>query len=83
VIIAGDVCYEREPAAQILVWLREQAARDTLVLLADPGRHYAPTDDLELLAAYDVPTLQELESLPSKLTRLWKNDRITREKRTS
>jgi predicted nicotinamide N-methyase len=71
VVLAGDVCYEREPAERALAWLRALARRGTLVLLADPGRHYAPQDGLELLATYDVPTLLDLESVAHKRTRLW------------
>ena len=72
VIFAGDVCYEREPAAATLAWLRAQAARGAAVLLADPGRHYAPTGDLDLLITYDVPVLRELESTDTKRTRIWR-----------
>lgn len=71
VILAGDVCYEREPAEASITWLRDQATRGTRVLLADPGRHYAPSEALELLSTYDVPVLRELESLDIKRTRLW------------
>ncbi len=71
VIVAGDVCYEREPAEASLAWLRAQAALGVQVLLADPGRHYAPREGLELLATYDVPVLRELESQDNKRTRLW------------
>jgi predicted nicotinamide N-methyase len=70
VVLAGDVCYEREPAARTIAWLRHQADDGALVLLADPGRIYAPADGLDLLATYDVPTLPELESTPHKRTRL-------------
>ena len=72
VVLAGDVCYEREPAERITPWLRSLVERGTLVLLADPGRHYVPSDGLELLATYDVPTLHELESVAQKRTRLWR-----------
>jgi predicted nicotinamide N-methyase len=72
VILAGDVCYEREPAEATVAWLRERASRGSLVLLADPGRHYAPTAQLELLGTYDVPVLHELESVETKRTRLWR-----------
>jgi predicted nicotinamide N-methyase len=71
IVLAGDVCYEREPAERIVAWLRRAAANGQLVLLADPGRHYAPSDGLNLLATYDVPTLKELESIDCKRTRLW------------
>jgi predicted nicotinamide N-methyase len=72
VVLAGDVCYEREPSARTAAWLRRQAAGGALVLLADPGRTYVPADGLHLLAAYDIPTLQELESVAHKRTRLWR-----------
>jgi predicted nicotinamide N-methyase len=71
-ILAGDVCYEREPAEATLAWLRSESARGVTVLLADPGRHYAPQDGLDLLATCDVPVLHELESLDVKRTRLWR-----------
>lgn len=69
VILAGDVCYEREAAEATLLWLR---ASEKVVLLADPGRHYAPTEGLELLETYNVPVLKELESVDVKRTRLWR-----------
>jgi predicted nicotinamide N-methyase len=72
VILAGDVCYEREPAEATVIWLRQRAAEGRLVLLADPGRHYAPSDGLELLQTYEVPVLRELESTDVKRTRLWR-----------
>jgi predicted nicotinamide N-methyase len=71
VILAGDVCYEREPAERTLAWLRDKA-RATDVWIADPGRHYAPSDGLDLLASYEVPVLRELESVDTKRTRLWR-----------
>ncbi len=74
VVLAGDVCYEREPAERTLAWLRSVASSGVVVLLADPGRSYAPSDSqgLELLATYDIPTLLELESILEKRTRLWR-----------
>jgi predicted nicotinamide N-methyase len=72
VILAGDVCYEREPAEATLIWLRQQAAQGVVVLIADPGRHYAPSEGLELLETYEVPVLRELESTDMKRTRLWR-----------
>jgi predicted nicotinamide N-methyase len=71
VILAGDVCYEREAAERTLRWLHERA-RACQVLVADPGRHYAPAEGLELLASYEVPVLRELESADVKRTRLWR-----------
>jgi predicted nicotinamide N-methyase len=75
VILAGDLCYERSAAERITPWLRGLAAAGTQVLLADPGRSYAPTHGLELLATYDVPTLHDLESVEHKITNLWRLQR--------
>lgn len=72
VVLAGDVCYERENSAATIAWLRQAADKQALVLIADPGRHYAPSDGLELRATYEVPTLQELESTTTKRTVLYR-----------
>ncbi len=72
VVLVGDVCYERAAAERVTPWLRKVAEIGALVLLADPGRSYAPSDGLELLATYDVPTLVEIESVGQKQTRLWR-----------
>jgi predicted nicotinamide N-methyase len=71
-ILAGDVCYERETAERVIAWLRLQASLGMTVLLADPGRHYVPSAGLDVLATYDVPTLHELESVKNKRTRVWR-----------
>ncbi len=71
VVLAGDVCYEPEAAERTLSRLRA-CAQHALVLLADPGRHYAPRDGLELLETYDVPVTRELESVDVKRTRVWR-----------
>ena len=70
------MCYERETAERVVPWLRDLARGGALVLIADPGRTYAPVDGLELLATYDVPTLRELESVDQKRTRLWRLDAV-------
>jgi predicted nicotinamide N-methyase len=72
VILVGDVCYERDSAERIIPWLRDLASGGVDVLIADPGRTYAPSDGLSLLAVYDVATLRELESVDRKRTRLWR-----------
>ena len=72
VLLVGDVCYERDPSERIIPWLRDLAASGVDVLIADPGRAYAPSDRLDLLAVYDVATLRELESVDHKRTRLWR-----------
>jgi predicted nicotinamide N-methyase len=72
VVLVGDVCYERETADRVNPWLRTLAHAGAVVLIADPGRTYAPVEGLELLATYDVPTLRELESVDQKRTRLFR-----------
>ena len=72
VVLAGDVCYERNAARDISDWLHDLASDGLTVLLADPGRAYAPTDGLELLASFSVPTSRELESEDELLTRVWR-----------
>jgi predicted nicotinamide N-methyase len=69
VVLAGDVCYDRLQAPRIAEWLHE-LARTRLVLLADPTRAYAPVEHVHLLELRDVPTLEDLESAPSRQTRL-------------
>ena len=71
VVLAGDVCYERSPARHITAWLRGLADQGLTVLLADPGRAYAPSKGLELLETFSVPTSKELESGEEMETRVW------------
>lgn len=66
VVLAGDVWYEREPAARFDAWFRTVAAR---VVTGDPGRSYVPAD-LAPLARYEVPTSLDLEGAASKTTRV-------------
>ena len=66
VILAGDIFYEREPAARFTAWLSSVSAH---VIAGDPGRHHVPAH-LRELARYDVPTTLDLESVPSRATRI-------------
>lgn len=61
VVLAGDVCYERTMTEAVLPWLRAHARRGAEVLIADPGRAYAPRDGVAELMRYDVPTSLALE----------------------
>lgn len=71
VFLAGDICYEKPLAEQVLAWLA--AARDggRTVLIGDPGRTYFPKDGLTKLAEYQVPTTRELEDFEVKKTSVW------------
>lgn len=72
VVIAGDVCYEREMSVRALAWLRSHAARGRLVLLGDPGRNYFSAQGLEELARYEIPTSLQLENRGMRETVLWR-----------
>lgn len=72
VVCAGDVCYERPMAERVFRWLRVLAKRGALVLMGDPGRNYLPTDGLEKLGTYVVPTSRELEDRDTRETGVWR-----------
>ena len=71
VILAGDVFYSREMAGRVLPFLRRAAGRGALVLVGDPGRAYLPAEGMVRRAAYDVPVLEALESVPIRRTSVW------------
>ncbi len=72
VVAAADVCYEQPMAGRVEAWLRRCAAAGRLVLLADPGRAYAPRDGLVECARYLVPTSRELEDREARDTAVWR-----------
>jgi predicted nicotinamide N-methyase len=71
-LLLGDMCYERPLAERVTAWGRAAAAAGVTVLLADPGRAYRPTDGLEELARYAVPTSLDLEDRTERETVLWR-----------
>jgi predicted nicotinamide N-methyase len=72
IVLAGDVCYEREMAARVTEWLTGLAAQGVTVLLGDPGRNYLAKDKLEKLAEYAVPTTRALEDTEIRRTAVWR-----------
>ena len=72
VVIAGDVCYEREMSARALDWLRSHARADRLVLLGDPGRNYFSALGLEERARYEIPTSLQLENRGMREMVVWR-----------
>ena len=70
-ILCGDVCYEAPMTRHIMPWLRRMAGCCE-VWVADPGRSYLPTEGLEPLAEYAVPTSLELEDRVLRPTRLFR-----------
>ncbi|MCZ2839462.1 class I SAM-dependent methyltransferase [Modestobacter sp. VKM Ac-2985] len=55
VVLAGDVCYDREMTARVLPFLGAAWLQGATVLLGDPGRAYVPKEGLVAQAEYDVP----------------------------
>jgi predicted nicotinamide N-methyase len=70
-VLAGDICYERDLAARVVVWLEALARRGARVLVGDPGRSYLPRERLEALATYEVPVTRTLEDADIKRTSVW------------
>jgi predicted nicotinamide N-methyase len=71
VILAGDVFYSREMAARVLPFLRRAAGRGCLVLVGDPGRAYLPAGGMIKQMTYEVPVVEELESVAVRRTTVW------------
>jgi predicted nicotinamide N-methyase len=71
-VLAGDICYERDLAERVTLWLLALARRGATVLIGDPGRSYLPLDRLESLARYEVPVTRSLEDAEVKQTSVWR-----------
>ena len=72
VILAGDICYERDLAERVFDWLLALRARGAEILIGDPGRSYLPRARLEQLAEYHVPVTRDLEDMEIKRTCVWR-----------
>jgi predicted nicotinamide N-methyase len=70
VVLVGDLWYEPELAGRMAPWLRALVARGALVLTGDPGRAHLPVAGLEELARYEVPTIEDLEDVTTKVVRV-------------
>lgn len=71
VVLAGDICYERDSAEAVTGWLRDLAGQGVQVLIGDPGRSYLPRDLLDCLASYQVPVTRTLEDADIKASHVW------------
>jgi predicted nicotinamide N-methyase len=70
-ILCGDVCYEAPMTRHILPWLRA-CAGSASVIIADPGRSYAPHEGTAAIARFEVPTSLDLEDSTSRTVTLFK-----------
>jgi predicted nicotinamide N-methyase len=72
VVLAGDICYQRDIAGRVTSWLRRLSDRGATVLIGDPGRSYLPKEALEAVASYQVPTTRALEDREIKQSSVWR-----------
>lgn len=72
VILAGDICYQRDMTEAMIGWLAPLAAAGRTVLIGDPGRTYLPRQRLDRLAEYEVPVTRALEDFEIKRTAVWR-----------
>ncbi|MDK3257614.1 class I SAM-dependent methyltransferase [Blastococcus capsensis] len=68
-VLAGDVCYDREMTDRVLPFLAAARAGGAVVLIGDPGRIYLPEDRLIALAVYDVPDTEPSPTQPTSVRR--------------
>jgi predicted nicotinamide N-methyase len=69
VVLAGDVCYDREMSERVLPWLEAARAQGAEVYLGDPGRPYVPVARLQAVATFDVP---DTEGPQVRRTTVWR-----------
>lgn len=72
VVIAGDVYYQAEMGDRTTAWIRRCMLSGADVILADPGRGYMPSEGLDLLATYAVPTSLAVEDREVRHTMIWR-----------
>jgi predicted nicotinamide N-methyase len=69
VVLAGDVCYDREMSDRVLPWLEAARAGGAEIYLGDPGRPYVPVARLQAVATFDVP---DTEGPQVRRTTVWR-----------
>jgi len=69
VVLAGDVCYDREMTSRVLPFLGAAWLGGAAVFLGDPGRAYVPKEGLVEQAAYDVV---DADGGPVRRTTVWR-----------
>ncbi len=69
VVLAGDVCYDREMTGRVLPFLGAAWLGGATVFLGDPGRAYVPKEGLVAQIAYDVV---DADGGPARRTTVWR-----------
>ncbi len=70
-VLAGDVCYDREMTERVLPFLDRARAGGCEVLVGDPGRGYLPERLFVRRAEYPVPVPAALEETETLVTGVW------------
>jgi predicted nicotinamide N-methyase len=71
-VLAGDICYDRNMSSRSVKWLGELAHKGAIVLLGDPGRNYLPTSGLSRLTDYSIKTSLDLEDREMRRTDVYR-----------
>jgi predicted nicotinamide N-methyase len=69
VVLAGDVCYDREMTARVLPFLGKAWLGGAAVYLGDPGRPYVPKQGLVEVTTFDVPDTESSPNQPVQVRR--------------
>ncbi|MFZ1990164.1 MAG: 50S ribosomal protein L11 methyltransferase [Alphaproteobacteria bacterium] len=71
-VLAGDICYDRNMSSRSVKWLEELALKGATVLLGDPGRDYLPKTGLARLTDYSIKTSLDLEDREMRRTDVYR-----------
>lgn len=71
-VLLGDVFFEKPLAERVAAFAASCVDEGILTLVGDPGRSYLPTNRMESLMEYRVPTTRALEDAEIKKTRVWR-----------
>jgi len=72
VILAGDICYEKDMTDAMLTYFRRAVQHKITVYIGDPHRSYFPKTGLTRLADYEVRTNADIEDAAVKPASVWK-----------
>jgi predicted nicotinamide N-methyase len=71
-VLVGDLFYARAIAERAAPWIESAAFAGADVIVGDPGRSFLPSTGLEVLATYEVAVSEDVESVPTMTTRVYR-----------
>jgi predicted nicotinamide N-methyase len=72
VVLAGDVCYDRDMVARVMPFLRRAAQSGADVLVGDPGRAHLPRAEFDQVSVHQVRVPHALEGVHVRHTAVWR-----------